>query len=73
MGNDQAVMGTAIALVCTVGLVKSAWLFERTKKGQRLAQWFGERAGLWLLRGLMCSGIVFGVLAAVDIIRPIRW
>jgi hypothetical protein len=73
MRNDQAVMGAAIALVCAVGLAKSGWLFQNSRNGRRLARWFGERAGLWVLRGLLGAGTVVGVLLMLDIIRPIQW
>jgi hypothetical protein len=73
MRNDQPFMGVAIALICGAGLAKSAWFLENTRKGQWFARRFGERPGLWVVRTLLCCGVVFGVLLAIDVIRPIRW
>ena len=62
-----------MALICAAGLLKSAWFLESTRKGRNLSRWFGDRVGLWVLRGLLFGGIVFGVLLAMDVIRPMRW
>lgn len=73
MVNEQFVMGLGIALVCLAGLLKERWLLANTRKGQRLVTWFGSRRALWVLRGLLALGAVFGALLAVDVVRPMRW
>ena len=73
MRNDQTIMGVAIALVCAAGLAKSAWFLENTRKGRWLARRLGDRPAVWMLRSVLCGGIVFGVLLAVNVIRPLRW
>lgn len=69
--RDQLLMGCFLAGVCLLGLVKSRWFFVETKKGRRLEKWFGERAGLAVLRGLFALGILLGVALALDWIRPL--
>ncbi len=73
MISAQTFMGVAVALVCLYGLWKRQWFFENTKKGRRLARWFGEKRGLRVLVGLLFAGIVFGLLLASDVIRPMHW
>ena len=65
-------MGTATALLCLTGVWRTDWLIEHTRKGQWLAQRFGGRKAaivLWLLFG---TGIVFGILLATNVIRPLN-
>jgi hypothetical protein len=71
--SSQTVMGVLIALLCLYGLWRRRWFFENTRKGRRLAHWFGEIGGLRVLVGLLFAGIIFGVLLATDVIRPIQW
>jgi hypothetical protein len=73
MPKDQILIGAVTAALCAVGLLRGPWLLENTRKGQRLVRWFGGRRALWLLRGLLVLGIAFGVLLAVDVIRPVQW
>ena len=71
--NEQQFMGAAVALLCGIGWYHQRWLITETAKGRRLVQWFGNRGGIWVLRGLLGTGIVFGSLLANDVIRPMRW
>ncbi len=71
--SSQTAMGGMVALVCLYGLWRRHWFFENTRKGRRLARWFGETGGLRVLVGLLFAGIVFGVLLASDVIRPMNW
>jgi hypothetical protein len=73
MVSSQTAMGVMVALLCLYGLSRRRWFFENTRKGRRLAQWFGETGGLRLLVGLLFAGMIFGVLLATDVIRPIHW
>ena len=71
--NEQQFMGTAVALLCGIGWDHQRWLITKTAKGQRLVQWFGNPGGTWVLRGLLGTGVILGVLLAGDVIRPIQW
>jgi hypothetical protein len=73
MDTSQILMGGLVALLCLYGLWRHRWFFENTRKGRRLAQWFGETGGLRVLVGLLLVGMVFGLLLATDVIRPIHW
>jgi hypothetical protein len=73
MVTQQTAMGVVIAALCVFGLLNARWLFERTRKGRRLAQWFGEGHGLQVLCGLLAAGALFGILLAAGVIRPIHW
>jgi hypothetical protein len=73
MITAQTAMGAMVALLCLYGLWRRQWFYENTKKGRRLARWFGEPGGLRVLVGLLVGGIVFGVLLASDVIRPMQW
>lgn len=66
-------MGSVTALLCVVGFVKSEWILNNTKKGERLIGWFGAGRAIWILRSLLVFGAVFGVLLAINIIRPVQW
>ncbi|WP_166831514.1 hypothetical protein [Thalassoroseus pseudoceratinae] len=72
MPKHQIFMGTATALLCLTAVWQTDWIIEHTRKGQWLAKRFGGRNAtrvLWLLFG---AGIIFGVLLATDIIRPLN-
>jgi hypothetical protein len=73
MISSQTAMGGMVALICLYGLWRRRWFFENTRKGRRLARWFGETAGLRVLVGLLFAGIVFGLLLACDVIHPMHW
>jgi hypothetical protein len=73
MITAQTAMGVMVALLCLYGLWRRQWFYENTRKGRRLARWFGETGGLRVLVGLLVGGIVFGMLLACDVIRPMQW
>jgi hypothetical protein len=73
MISGQLAMGVMVAALCAAGLAYAPWLLTNTRKGRRLAGWFGERNGLRVLQLLLVAGFVFGVLLAGDVIRPIQW
>lgn len=73
MSYDQLFMGVAVAALCLMGLCHQQWLLTHTKKGQWLVERFGEQRALWVLRGLLLAGMVFGGLLAAEIVNPIRW
>lgn len=71
--KEQIFIGAATALLCLIGLVNGRWILDNTKKGQRLANWFGPVRAIWVLRVLLMLGAVFGVLLAADVIEPVQW
>lgn len=71
--NTQIFIGVAVAVTCLLGIRHEKWLLANTKKGQRIVRWFGEAKAPWVWRGLCGIGILFGVLLAADIIRPVQW
>jgi hypothetical protein len=73
MISSQMAMGGMVALLCLFGLWRHRWIFENTRKGRQLAGWFGESGGLRVLVGLLFAGMIFGLLLASDVIRPIQW
>ena len=73
MPKHQLFMGTAVALLSAVAVWQGAWLVERTPKGQWLGRRLGTRRAVWLVRGLFATAVVFGVLLAADVIRPVQW
>lgn len=73
MRPDQIFIGSAVAVLCLAGFFKTGWLIEQTRKGQRLADWFGEQRAPWVIRGLFVCGIVFGTLLATGVVNPVQW
>jgi hypothetical protein len=73
MPPEQILIGSATAAMCLAGLCHQGWLLERTRKGRRLAERFGESTGAWMLRLLLALGLGFGVLLAAGIINPVRY
>ena len=71
--KEQVFIGASVAVLCLIGLVNSRWILDNTKKGERLTQWFGEARAIWVLRGLLLLGALFGVLLAVNIVQPLKW
>lgn len=73
MIDERILIGVLIVLLCLTGLWFEHWLLMQTKKGQRLVRWFGPGRALWILRTLLVAGVVFGILLASGIIRPVQW
>ena len=73
MPKEQIFIGITVAVLCAAGLCKERWFLTRTKKGKRLIGWFGEEKAIWVLRGLFGLGMLFGLLLAMNVIRPVRW
>lgn len=71
--KEQIFIGIVTAGLCVFGLAKSAWILENTSKGARLSRWFGPGRAIWVLRGLLILGAVFGLLLAANVIKPIQW
>lgn len=66
-------MGVLIVGMCLFGLWQEAWLLENSRYGRRLVIWFGAIGGRRALRGLLIGGVLFGILLAADVIRPMHW
>jgi hypothetical protein len=73
MPNEQVLMGIFVALLCAAGLWHEQWFLANTRKGQRLVGWFGLHRAALVLRLLLGIGVLFGILLAADVIRPVRW
>jgi hypothetical protein len=73
MVTQQVAMGMMVAAACAVGLWYDQVLLVHSRYGRLLSRLFGPARGLWVLRVLLILGIVFGILLAVDVIRPIHW
>ncbi len=71
--KDQIFIGAATAGLCLIGLAKSRWVLDNTKKGARLIGWFGAKRAIWVLRGLFLLGAAFGILLAANVIKPLQW
>lgn len=71
--SEETAIGLAIAALCLLGLWHSRWFRDETRKGKRLARWFGATGALWVLRVLFGAGAALGVLLALGILRPVRW
>jgi hypothetical protein len=66
-------VGSIIIILGLLIYFKEHWVLENTGKGRRLIGWFGAANAPWVLRGLTVLTIIFGVLLAIGIIRPIKW
>jgi hypothetical protein len=66
-------MGSLIVFVSLFGLWHAHWLLDNSRYGRRLARWFGAVGGMRVLRGFLITFVVFGILLAADVIRPIHW
>ncbi len=66
-------MGCGVAVMSLIGLLNTRWLIEQTRKGEWLRQKTGDRNAGRILQACFLSGIIFGILLAVDIIRPVQW
>lgn len=70
---ERMIIGGVIAALCLFGLWHGRWLLAETRKGQRLAGWLGRERGLLVLRVLLGTGVILGVLLATGVLRPVRW
>ncbi len=69
----QTTIGAVVVGLCLFGMWHDRWLLENSRYGRRLVNVFGEIGGRRALFVLLAAGIVFGILLAADIIRPIQW
>ena len=73
MMRQDVLVGSVVAFLCLLLIVYERWFLEKTGNGRRLIRWFGPDRGRWVLRGLAVAGILFGILLASGVIRPIQW
>ena len=73
MDDYHVLMGSLVAALCALGLWQAPWLLIQTRKGRRIAGRLGEQQGLLVIRLFCFAGVVFGVLLAAGIIRPVQW
>ncbi len=73
MNATQTAMGAMIVGLCLFGIWHHGWLQEHSRYGRRLVIWFGPDGGRRALIGFLIAGIVFGILLAADVVRPIHW
>lgn len=73
MNRQDLLVGVLVAALCTLLLIKHRWFLEKTTKGQWLSAWLGSARASVVLRVLAVCGIVFGLLLAGGIIRPVHW
>ncbi|MEX0715855.1 MAG: hypothetical protein WD066_04675 [Planctomycetaceae bacterium] len=71
--NERILIGALTAILCAWGLWSDRWFLEETRKGRALARRVGPDVAVWILRALFFCGILFGLLLATGIIRPVRW
>jgi hypothetical protein len=69
----QTAMGSLIVGLCLFGMWHNSWILVHSRYGRRLVTRFGPVGGRRALTILMFAGILFGVLLAVDVIRPMHW
>ncbi|MCR9230157.1 MULTISPECIES: hypothetical protein [Gimesia] len=70
---ENVVIGLFVAAFSLWGLIKEKWFLAETRKGQKLTRWFGPARAVWVLRVIFLVGILFGLLLAGGLIRPIQW
>lgn len=66
-------MGIAMVLFCLMILFRERWFLAETNKGQRLVRRFGDSGALWVLRSILVTIAIVGILLATGVIHPIRW
>jgi hypothetical protein len=73
MIGTQTAVGLMVVGLCLFGLWHDRVLLVRSRYGRRLVNQFGEVGGRRALWILLVAGIVFGILLAANVIRPIQW
>ncbi len=71
--GEQIFIGLTTAVLCGAGLYGDVWFLTETRKGQKLVGLLGTPNALWVLRGLLTAGIIFGLSLAAGIVNPVQW
>jgi len=73
MPSDQILMGVGVAVMSAVGFWKTDWLLRHTPKGEWFVRRYGVGRARLIVRTCFFFAAVFGVLLAVNVIRPVQW
>ncbi|MCA9075047.1 MAG: hypothetical protein KDA93_08445 [Planctomycetaceae bacterium] len=73
MPTEQIFIGLVTSALCGIGLYREFWFLTETNKGRWLVEKCGLTSALWILRGLLTLGVIFGLSLAMGIINPVRW
>ncbi len=71
--GEQIFIGLTTAALCGAGLYWEVWSLTETRKGRKLVNIFGTNNALWVIRGLLTAGIIFGLSLAAGIVNPVQW
>lgn len=71
--REQIFIGLATSALCGAGLYWETWFLTETRKGRKLVSLCGAEAAVWVLRGLLIGGFVFGLSLAGGFVNPVRW
>lgn len=71
--QTQILIGAIIVAGCLLGLRHDRAILDQTGYGRWITWLFGVEKGLWFLRGLIVLLALFGVLLALNVVRPVRW
>jgi hypothetical protein len=69
----QTAMGAMIVGLCLFGIWHRDWMLVNSRYGRRLVIWFGPEGGRRALISFLLLGVVFGILLAADVVRPMHW
>ncbi len=70
---QHVLIGGLLTILCLMGLVKETWVLRNSAYGKCLVRWFGPRQAPAAYRVLLGITVIFGVLLAAGIIRPVKW
>ncbi len=73
MVNSQVFMGTAIAVVCSLGIWQAHWCLAETAKGRRLDEALGAGRALLMWRMILLLGLAIGEALALGVVNPVSW
>ena len=73
MYKQPIAFGILVFVLFALLLINEQWFLDQTLKGQRLVRWFGPVHAVRVLRGIAIFGMLFAVLLATGVIRPIQW
>lgn len=71
--QTQLLIGAIITAGCLLGLRHDRWILQESGYGRWIRWLFGDERGLWFLRSVICLLALFGILLALNILRPLRW